>query len=344
MNIPLFHVSSPPHIHDRTSIPKINWYFVYSLIPSALAGIYFFGRNAFWVLFISTVTAVLSELVFEKIFRKRFTIHDGSACLTGLLFGLNLPAHIPLWVPAGGALVAILFLKQLFGGLGKNFLNQVMTVWVLMNLIYPNLMQNNWVPPRNGTISGIASDVSGTPLQVSKKVKQVLLTPEIFPIEKVTIATDTRSDLQDAFLNFWWGKVGGYMGATSVFFPFLGACYLIYRRFLSWKIPINIILTVALLSWILDGEDGWFTGHFLFHLSTGGLALGAFYNTLDMGSSPITRMGRRIYGVGIGFLIVFFRLYTPFPEGVGFAVFIMNLLTPILNRLTIPRPLIKISS
>ena len=332
-----FFVSSSPHVVDRESIPRIMYTVTLTLVPAGIGGVYFYGIRALWIILIGVVSAVLTELLMNKLLKKPISITDGSAMLTGLLLAYNVSAQVPLWMPAVGSFFAIAVGKMVFGGLGFNPMNPALLGRAFLLASWPTHMTIfDKVVPKGGTVSGIDMMTNATPLNVLKHSREILLNPANYP-EKVAEAHDTISQLSDSLGHLFWGQTGGCIGETSVFLLLIGAAILMYKRYIGWKIPFSYIGTVALLSWIFGGVDGLFTGNALLHITSGGLMLGAFFMATDMVTSPVTFWGRIYFGIGCGVITVLIRLVGGYPEGVSYSILLMNLLTPLLDRWTRPK-------
>jgi len=284
---------------------------VISLIPAALFGIYFFGFRAALVLAVTIISCVLSEYIIRKIMKRDCTIGDFSAVVTGLLLGLNLPPSIPLWIAAVGGAVAIIIVKQLFGGLGQNFINPALGARVILLISWAGYM-TNWTAPGADAVS------AATPLGLIKQGAQA--------------AGAVLPSYADLFI----GRIAGCIGETSALALLIGAIYLLIRRVITLEIPLTFIITTALLTWIFGGNT-LFTGDFVYHILSGGLILGAFFMATDYATSPVTKKGKYIMGFGCGLLTAVIRLYANYPEGVSFAILIMNVVVPLIDRFTIPK-------
>lgn len=333
-----FFVSSSPHISDQESIPKIMYTVSATLIPAGIGAVYFFGVRALWVILIGVVSAVITEALLQKLSKKPITITDGSALLTGLLLAYNVSADVPLWLPAIGSIFAIAVGKMVFGGLGYNPMNPALVGRAFLMASWPTHMTIfSGSIPRGGTVSGIDLMTEATPLNVFKISKDILAHQGDYAIEKVTQAHEAIAKLYDNIGNLFFGRIGGCIGETSAFLLLLGAAYLMYKRYIGWKIPFAYVGTVALLAWIFGGTDGLFSGNALFHIFSGGVIIGAFYMATDMVTSPVTYRGRLIFGVGCGAITMLIRLVGGYPEGVSYSILLMNLVVPLLDRYTQPR-------
>lgn len=302
--------SSSPHIRSKVSTPGIMRDVVIALLPAMAAGIYFFRLKAFLVIVVTVVACVASEYLSNKIMKKRQTIGDFSAVVTGLLLAFNLPPSIPLWIAAIGGGFAIIITKQLFGGLGNNFINPALAARAFMMASWP-VQMTAWTGP----IDGIST---ATPLALIKKGSEVL------------------GQSLPGYWNMFIGNVGGCIGETSAIALLIGVAYLFYKRIITPYIPIAFIGTVALMTWILGGNS-LFSGDVIYHLLSGGLLLGAFFMATDYTTSPTTRKGMVIMGIGCGLLTAIIRLYGGYPEGVSYSILLMNVATPLIERYSRPK-------
>ncbi|MGP3777630.1 RnfABCDGE type electron transport complex subunit D [Halanaerobium saccharolyticum] len=292
-------VTSSPHVRARDSVQKIMWSVVIALLPAVFAAVYFFKARAISVILTAVAGAVLTEYIFQKIRNKKIAVKDGSAVVTGLLLALTLPPSIPLWTAFFGSVVAIGLGKQVFGGIGQNPFNPALVGRAFLTAAYPVLM-TTW------TVDGVSS---ATPLSQMKMDG---------------IATDTW--------NLFVGQIGGSLGETSALALLLGFAYLLYKGYVNWRIPLAMVGTVFLGTFAFGVDP-------IFHLFAGGLMLGALFMATDMVSSPTTKLGRWIFGIGAGLLVVIIRLWGGYPEGVMYSILLMNTAVPLINRYTRPRSL-----
>ena len=315
------YVSSSPHVHTPEDVPWIMRQVVYALIPGALVGVYFFGIPAIKVIAVAVASCVAMEALWQKLTGSPLTINDGSAALTGLLLAMNLPSGAPWWLVVIGSFVAIIIAKQIFGGIGNNPFNPALVGRVFLLISFPVAM-TTWPEPRSFFTQTADATTGATPLGALKTA--------IF--EHGTIGAAPEMNLMDPFL----GNVGGSLGEISALALILGGVYLIARRIITWHIPVVYIATVAVLTgilWLINPEG---YANPVFHLVAGGLMLGAFFMATDMVTSPITNMGKIIFAVGCGAITVVIRLWGGYPEGVSFAILIMNAFVPLINRATKP--------
>lgn len=302
-------VSVNPHIYAKDTTQTIMRDVLIALFPAVIASIVFFGVQALLVEVVCVAVAVACEWAFEKICGKPITIMDLSAAVTGLLLALNLPVSIPLWQAAFGAFVAIIVIKQFFGGIGQNFANPAITARVIMLVAFSGAM-TNWVP---AAFSNAPADAvtAATPL--------ALLGAEG--------AEGTLPTLAQMFL----GARGGSMGETSCLALLLGGIYLIYRKVISWHTPVAFIGTVLVLTALLGQQP-------LYQVMAGGLFIGAFFMATDYTTSPPTPAGKLIFGVGCGLITVLIRVWGNYPEGVSFSILLMNILNPYICDWTKTKP------
>ncbi len=292
-------VSSNPHIKDKDNVNKIMWYVIAALMPALVAGVYFFKGKAVLVILLSVVSAVLSEAGIQKFMKKPITINDGSAVLTGLLLGLILSPLVPWWIPIFGAMFAIAIGKMVFGGLGHNIFNPALVGRAFLVASWPLLMAT-WLL--------VDGTTGATPLGLMKL--QGITTP---------------------YLNLFLGNIGGTIGETSAIAILIGAAFLFYKKIIDWRVPATYIGSVFVFAFIF-GQDP------VFHVLAGGLLIGAFFMATDYVTSPITKNGKLIFGIGLGLLTVLIRLYSGLGEGVMYSILLMNSLTPLIDRFTRIKP------
>ncbi|MEJ2633661.1 MAG: RnfABCDGE type electron transport complex subunit D [Calditrichia bacterium] len=333
----LFVVTSSPHVRDTDSISKIMWTVNVAMIPALVMAVYFFGFKALWVTLLSIAAAVVTEGIIQKLGKKPVRVHDGAAVITGVLLAFNLPASVPWWMPVIGSVFAIAIVKELFGGLGYNILNPALAARAFLLASWPVDMTANWTSPRGGTISGIAAITSATPLNLLKQSAKIIANPSNYDPAQVQQAQEAIAKLSSSYTHLLVGNVGGCIGETSVIALLVGALIMFYRRVIDWRIPFTYIGTVALFAWIFGGTEGLFTGNWIFHILSGGLILGAFYMATDMVTSPLNAKGHYIFAVGLGILTVAIRVWGGYPEGVSYAILLMNLAVPLIDRYTVPK-------
>jgi len=319
-------LSGSPHVHDKQDVNKIMWGVVYALIPALLVSIYFFGLPAL----IITLVAVLSCLIFEFLIQKYLfkspetSIKDGSAVITGLLLAFNVPSSLPWWQMVIGSLVAIGIAKMSFGGLGKNPFNPALVGRVFMLISFPVEM-TSW--PKVTPLSTSLTDIVTGPTSLGI-VKEGLMKGE-----NISQLMHNVPSYTDMFI----GNIGGSLGEISALAIIIGGIYMLYKKIITWHIPTSYILTVFIFTgilWLINPEK---YADPIFHLLAGGLMLGAFFMATDMVTSPINQKAQIIFGIGCGILTVVIRIWGAYPEGVSFAILIMNAVTPILNKTVKPK-------
>ncbi len=320
-------VSVSPHIRGEDDIPRIMWAVVYALLP-ALAGAYlFFGWRALLVTALAGGAAVGTEFAIQYLRGERTTVSDGSALVAGILLAFCLPPNIPLYVPVLGSVFAMAIAKHAMGGLGCNVWNPALAARAFLLASFPtHVVMPKW-PVLRSLAGGDAAD----------------------PIDALTRATPLAVLKQgEAFGYHLWelatGWIPGCIGETSAAALLLGGLYLIYKGYVDWRLPASYLLTVAVSAFVLPAKAGsaagaWFSGPVGVHLLGGGLFLGAFFMATDMVTSPLTRKGQVLFGIGCGLLTVLIRLYGGYPEGVCYAILIMNTCVPLIDRFTRPRVL-----
>ena len=310
-------VSLSPHVHGGDSVQRNMYGVCIALVPALLASLWFFGLGAAIVLATSVLACVLFEWAIAKFLLKshRCTICDGSAVLTGLLLGFNLPSNLPLWIIIIGALVAIGVGKMTFGGLGCNPFNPALVGRVFLLISFP-VQMTSWPVPDQLTELGTDAVTGATPLA-----------------ELAAGNLDAIPSATDLLL----GNTGGSLGEVSALCLLLGLAFMLWRKIITWHIPVSILGTVAVFTAILWGVDSNQFANPLFHLLTGGMMLGACYMATDYVTSPMTHKGQIIYGICIGLLTVVIRLWGAYPEGMSFAILIMNAFTPLINNYCKPK-------
>lgn len=301
-----FVVSGTPHVRSKESIQSIMRDVIIALVPATAAGIYYFGLRALILIVAAIISAVFFEWLYEKITKKPVTINDLSAVVTGLLLAMNLPASAPVWVAIVGSAFAIIFAKQLFGGLGQNFINPALAGRAFLLASYPTEM-TTWVVP-----NGLAADAAtyATPLAQPK-----------------------NGTLDASLGQLVLGQVGGTIGETCAIALIIGGIYLLYKHVISWKIPVIYIATVFILFAVI-GRHGMRMP--LQEIFAGGVMLGGIFMATDYASSPVTPKGQVIFAVGAGLLTYLIRTFGGYPEGVSYSILIMNCCVPLIERFTEP--------
>jgi electron transport complex protein RnfD len=334
----LLRVSVSPHLRDAVTVPRIMWSVVLALTPAFLGSVYFFGVRALWLVIIGVISAVITEAACQKARKRAVTVSDGSAVVTGILLVFCLPPGVPWWIAAVGSAFSIAVGKQVFGGLGHNPFNPALLGRAFVLASWPLHMTTAWRAPSQGTLSGIDAVTNATPLSMLKSAQAVLADPSA-TTEQMVQAREVLSQLSGAYGNLFFGNVGGSLGETSAVLLLIGGLYLLFKRYIGWKIPLTFMASVMIITGIFGGSNGLFTGDALFHLLSGGLFLGAIYMATDMVTTPVTFRGRLIFGTGCGVITSIIRLAGGYPEGVCYSILLMNAFTPLIDRWTRPRRL-----
>jgi len=295
-------VSCSPHIRAKDTTQSIMRDVLIALMPALVAAVLHYGMRSLVVTAVCVVFACLSEYVMQKACNKPVTVSDLSAAVTGVILAFNLPVGIPLWIAAFGSIAAIAFVKQLFGGLGQNFANPAITGRVILLVSFAGKM-TDWT--------------TGYPVAVAGAT----------PLASLAAGSELPSKL-DLFL----GNIGGCLGETSKLALLIGFAYLLVRRVISWHTPVAFVGTVFVLTALL-GQDP------IYHVLSGGLMLGAIFMATDYATTPSNSKGRLVFGIGCGVLTVLIRVFGSYPEGVSFAILLMNIMTPHIENLTESKPL-----
>jgi len=310
-------VSIGPHMHDTESTSKIMWTVSGALLPAMLMSVYYFGLPAIMVTLVCIVTSLAAEAGMQRLLMKPVTLSDGSAFLTGLLLAMNLPANVPLYIPFVGSVVAVVIAKHLFGGLGYNIFNPALVGRAFVLVSFAKIM-TTYVAPATSFLA-VDAKTTATPLVILKEEGMVKLL-EVFHSQSAM------------YWDLLIGNRAGSLGETSVIALLLGAAFLMMKRYITWHIPIPFIATVGVLAWLFGGKDGLMTGDPLLHMMSGGLILGAFFMSTDYVTGPSIRSAQIVFGVCAGALTVLIRLKGGYPEGVMFAILLMNCFAPLLDR------------
>ena len=297
----LLNVSSSPHVRDCTTTRNIMFDVGVAMLSATAYGVYQFGIKAALVLIVTVLSGVLSEYVYQKLMGKPVTISDGSALVTGMILGLNMPPEIPLWMPVLGGMFAIIVVKQLYGGLGQNFMNPALAARCFMLIAFAGPMT---------TFTYNNAVVSPTPLAALKAGQTV--------------------DLPAMFI----GKIPGTIGEVSVIALLIGAVYLLVKKVITLRIPATYLITFALFVFLFGQHNFEYV---LAHLCGGGIIFGAFFMATDYVTSPITKKGQIVYGILLGILTGLFRLFGGSAEGVSYAIIISNILVPLIEKVTLPK-------
>ena len=308
-------ISPSPHIHSGDSISKNMYGVLIALIPAFLISLYFFGLGALIVTFVSVASCVLCEFLIQKYLLKKVpTIWDGSAILTGVLLAFNLPSNLPVWIIIIGAVVAIGVGKMSFGGLGNNPFNPALVGRVFLLISFP-VQMTSWPLPVPFNTAYLDAETGATTLAMFKG--------HFGELPQTT----------DLLL----GNMGGSLGEVSAIALLIGLGYLLFRKIITWHIPVSILATVTVFTGILYWANPETYASPLIHLLSGGLLLGAIFMATDYVTSPMTTRGMLVYGVGIGVITVVIRVFGAYPEGMSFAILIMNAFTPLINTYIKPK-------
>lgn len=301
----LLNVSSSPHVRSHETTHSIMLDVAIAMLPASAFGVYHFGLHALLVLIVTVAACMLSEYVYEKLMKKPNTLYDCSALVTGMILALNMPPEIPVWIPMLGGVFAIIVVKQLYGGLGQNFMNPALAARCFLLISFAGHM-NDFSSAKLGfdSISG------ATPLASMRAGGSVDLAAMVV------------------------GRIPGTIGEVSVIALLIGGIYLIVKKVISWKIPVTYILTLAVFVFIFGGFD---LNYVICQVCGGGLIFGAFFMATDYVTSPITPKGQIVFGVILGLLTGIFRLWGASPEGVSYAIILSNLFVPMIERVTLPK-------
>ena len=331
MNNQLF-VSGSPHVHSDESVKKIMWAVVIALLPALFVSVYYFGLPAILV----TVVSILSCLIFEYLIQKfllkgKNTLGNGSALITGLLLAFNLPSNLPLYWVVVGAFVAIVVGKMAFGGLGNNPFNPALVGRVFLLISRPVEM-TSWPVPTPIWSFGADAVTGPTPLGVMKLLaKEGSVSQYADFVDPITFQEMPNN------VQMLVGQMGGSFGEISVIALLIGAIFLLFRKVITWHIPVSFVLSSFLLSGALYLYNPACYANPFFHIITGGLILGAFLMATDMVTSPSSPWGMIVFGTGCGILTIVIRIFGAYPEGVSFAILLMNAFTPLINKAFKPK-------
>ncbi|HUU80105.1 MAG TPA: RnfABCDGE type electron transport complex subunit D [Acidobacteriota bacterium] len=299
------------------------WTVVGCLVPPLILSVFIFGLQSLIITLISVISCVLTEAISQKLLHRPVTIRDGSAVITGLLLAYIIPPGVPYWIPILGAVMSIYVAKHLLGGIGFNIFNPALIGRAFLVATFPVAMTSAWLPPiRDAAIfkymgPGVDAISTATPLFVLKHYGMGAV------IEKF-------GSMSTIYTQFFLGWRPGCIGETSALLLLLGGLYLIYKKYITWHIPVSVIVSVGFFTWIFGGEK-FFTGNPLLAVLSGGVILGAFFMATDYVTSPSQSTAKLVFGAGVGALTVLIRLKGGYPEGVCYAILLMNSLTPALE-------------
>ena len=325
----LLQVSGSPHVHGTETVKKIMWSVVIALLPALAVSVFYFGLPVLILTLVSIATCLLTEYLIQRFMLKgNVSITDGSALITGLLLAFNVPANLPIWILMIGAFVAIAIAKMPFGGLGKNPFNPALVGRVFLLISFP-VQMTTW--PKPTPIWNLGADVitGPTPLGILKE-----------GVKNGQAVGDLMTEMP-SYVDLLFGQMGGSFGEVSAIALLIGAIFLLIRKVITWEIPVFFLLTAFLFSGIFYLVDPSTYANPCFHLVTGGLMLGACFMATDMVTSPTSRWGMIVFGVGCGLLTIIIRLFGAYPEGVSFAILIMNAFVPLINKGFKPRTYAK---
>lgn len=314
-------ISGSPHVQTDTTVSRMMYDVVIALAPATLLSFWVFGLGAVTV----TAVAIASAMAFEYLIQRYVmkvptTLNDGSALLTGLFVALNVPAGFPLWMVIIGSFVAIGVAKLSFGGLGNNIFNPALVARVFLLISFP-VQMTKWPIPFESRLTLADATTGATPLGYLKEA-----------MREGNVNIQELMDTLPAYNEFLLGKMGGSIGEISAILLLAGGVYLLIRKVITWHIPVSILATILVFGGIMWLADPTQFADPLFHLITGGIMLGAFYMATDLVTSPMSNTGKLIFGVGIGLLTMVIRYFGAYPEGVSFAIIIMNAFVPLLDK------------
>jgi electron transport complex protein RnfD len=345
-------LSNAPHIFSDQSLTKIMWLVFIALMPAAINSFFVFGFNAFLLMLTCILSAMSAEALVRYLLKRNITVSNGSAAITGLLLAMNLPPEFPIWMAAIGSIFAIIIVKELFGGIGFNIFNPALAGRAFLMSSYQTEMTTKWhtFSPKN-----MLSPVFDNPETLKATTHALTSATKTNSIDAITGATPLSllNDTPDLFWNaetfnqlcskdmlqaLFTGNVGGCIGETSALFILLGAIFLLFKKIINWQIPLAFIGTFASIIFAYYFfKDFHAPGTILlYHLLSGGLMLGAFFMATDMITSPTTSKGMLIFGVGCGLLTAVIRLWGGYPEGVSYAILLMNAVVPLIDRYVKP--------
>ncbi|MCF7912946.1 MAG: RnfABCDGE type electron transport complex subunit D [Candidatus Cloacimonetes bacterium] len=345
-------VSAAPHLKAKNmTVKSVMWQVVLALVPAMLAAIFFFGLRSLVLTCYAVVAAVLTEYLIQKLRGVPVTITDGSAVVTGILLAFNLNVASPGWLPVIGSVFAIAIGKQVFGGLGHNIFNPALLGRAFLLASWPSLVTANWTKTQPA-FSLMFKSMNSLNLSSLQNVPEAITsaTP-LAAVKSVRVLAETNPDLaqqvmdrmtsMDTISQLFIGNIGGVIGEVSALALLIGAAYMAFRYIISWRIPMSYILTVFVLTFAFGGLGGLFSASIMlpfYHIFSGGLILGAFFMATDMVTSPVTKKGMLVFGIGAGLLTAVIRLWGGYPEGVSYSILLMNCCVPLIDRWTAPKP------
>lgn len=316
-------VSLSPHVHSGDSVSKNMYGVLIALVPALLCSFVYFGLGAILVTLVSVASCVLCEWFINKYMLKRTdtSVCDGSAILTGVLLAFNLPSNLPLWIVVIGAIFAIGVVKMTFGGLGCNLFNPALAGRAFLLISFP-VQMTTWPKPMMGFFN-LDAETGATPLAL---MKQAIKSGD----------SSILDGMPSSLLDMFTGQTGGSMGEVCEIALLIGFVYMLYKKIITWHIPVSILATVFVFAGILHFTNDGYPSPFM-DLVSGGLMLGAIFMATDYVTSPMSKKGQLVYGVAIGFLTVVIRTWGAYPEGMSFAILIMNAFVPLINNYFKPK-------
>ena len=314
----MLNVSSSPHIRSSVTTRDLMLDVIIAMLPASILGIYNFGAKAFIIILATVAACLLTEYVYEKLMKQKVTVGDLSAVVTGMILALNMPANIPVWMPITGGIFAILVVKMLYGGLGKNFMNPALAGRVFLLICFTSQMSSFVIEKSSNLFMNGALAVDGvtgaTPLAALKE-------------------TGATTNVLQMLL----GNHAGTIGETSAIALLIGAAYLLIKRVISPRIPVAYIASFTVFIALFGGENSTDINFILTHVLGGGLIFGAFFMATDYVTSPITPIGKIIFGICLGVLTGVFRIFGQSAEGVSYAIIFCNLLVPLIEKVSLPK-------
>lgn len=338
-------ITSSPHIHSGESTRKIMLNVCLAMLPACIFGVYSFGPRALAVLLVSLASSLLFEFVFNRI--SKYDYFDGSALVTGLLIGMNMPSTIPLFIPVVASFFAIVVAKWTFGGLGANWANPAIAGRIFVFFSFSNVM-SSFAAPR--LLAGADAISSASPLSFVKTAVSSgeylglnsleILANSNFPISSIAAKISSSTGINAYLIDSFLGNIPGCIGEVSSLLLLAGFIYLLAKKIVTWHIPVSLLSTFAILTWVFGGIPnglGLFNGEVLPSIFRGGLLLGTFFMATDYVTTPITQKGHIIFGVGCGFLTFLFRTFGSLPEAISVAILMMNIATPTIDKFCKPK-------
>ncbi|MEM1483944.1 RnfABCDGE type electron transport complex subunit D [Oscillospiraceae bacterium PP1C4] len=319
-------VTPSPHVKDSISTQKVMLTVAVALLPSLIASVYYFGLRSLVLTAMCVISCMLFEQLFTMITHRESTIGDCSAVVTGMILAFNVPVTLPLWMAAFGSFIAIIVVKCLFGGIGCNFANPAATARIFLLVSFATPM-TTWVAPLRGSVPP-AGDVIGS----FAGVDYIASATPLSSMAEMGIAGATpASGGLPSLLQMFLGARGGSLGETCALALIIGGIFLIWKGIISPLIPVSVIASVFVFA-LVFGADPFYA------VLSGGVMIGAFFMATDYSTSPLTNKGKLVFGIGIGFITMVIRSFCSYPEGMSFAILLMNILTPHIDRLTVPKP------